>query len=67
MTDETDIYWTFVTASTFGGSFYQRLGVAGLAADYLNKIKLINAFPAFQNNYGPRTRLHTETRHGKAA
>ena len=67
MTDESDIYWMFVAASKFGGSFYQRLGDAGLAADYLNKIKLINAFPVFRNDYGPATRLHIETRYGKAA
>ena len=67
MTDETDIYWTFVTAQSFGGSFYQRLGDAGLAADYLNKIKLINAFPALEKNYGPLTKLHMEIRHGKTA
>jgi hypothetical protein len=64
MTDESDIYWTFVAASKFGGSFYQRLGDAGLAADYPNKIKLINAFIVFKTDYGPGTRLHNELRNG---
>ena len=67
MTDESDIYWTFRTASAFGGSFYGVLADAGFAADYDNKIKLINAFPALEKNYGPLTKLHMETRHGKAA
>jgi hypothetical protein len=30
---ESDIYWTFVTASKYAGSFYQAMGNAGLAAD----------------------------------
>jgi hypothetical protein len=28
---ESDIYWTFVTASKYGGSFYQAMGNAGLS------------------------------------
>jgi hypothetical protein len=30
MTD-SDIYWTFVTAQKYGGSFYQAMGNAGLS------------------------------------
>ena len=67
MTDESDIFFTFLTASKFGGSFYGKLADAGFAADYGNKLKLINAFPALEKNYGPTTRLHMETRHGIAA
>ena len=67
MIDESDIYWTFRTASAFGGSFYGFLADAGFAADYGNKLKLINAFPALEKNYGPLTKLHMEIRHGKAA
>lgn len=67
MTDESDIYWTFRTASAFGGAFYGLLADAGFAADYSNKLRLIKAFPAFQTNYGPKTRLHAETRHGKTS
>lgn len=67
MTDESDIYWTFRTASAFGGAFYGLLADAGFAADYSNKLRLIKAFPAFQTNYGPKTRLHAETRHSKTS
>ena len=67
MTDETDIYFTFLTASKFAGSFYGFLADAGFAASYDNKLKLINAFPALEKNYGPLTKLHMETRYGIAA
>ena len=67
MTDESDIYWTFRTASAFGGSFYGKLADAGFAADYFNKLRLMRAFPALEKNYGPLTKLHMEIRHGIAA
>lgn len=67
MTDESDIYFTFLACSKFGGSFYGKLADAGFAADYSNKLKLINAFPALEKNYGPLTKLHMEIRHGIAA
>ena len=67
MTDESDIYWTLRTASKFGGSFYSLLSDAGFAADYFNKLRLMRAFPALEKSYGPTTRLHIETRYGKAA
>jgi hypothetical protein len=43
---DSDIYWTFVTASKYGGSFYQQLGNAGLAADPINKrLGILNTWP----------------------
>jgi hypothetical protein len=39
MTD-SDIYWTFISASKYGGAFYQRLADAGLAADAQNKRRI---------------------------
>jgi hypothetical protein len=44
MTD-SDIYWTFVTASKYGGSFYQAMGNAGFAADPINKRRILNTWP----------------------
>ena len=41
---ESDIYWTFVTASKYAGSFYQAMGNAGLAADPNNKRRILQAF-----------------------
>jgi hypothetical protein len=38
---ESDIYWTFVTASKYAGSFYQAMGNAGLAADPNNKRRIL--------------------------
>lgn len=67
MTDETDIYFTLLTCSKFGGSFYGKLADAGFAADYSNKLRLMRAFPALEKNYGPMTKLHNEIRHGIAA
>ena len=67
MTDESDIYFTFLACSKFGGSFYSLLSDAGFAADYFNKLRLMRAVPALEKSYGPATRLHIETRYGKAA
>lgn len=64
--DDTDIYWTFVTADKYGGSFYSALARAGLAADPQNKQRLLTAFPAFARTYGPASRLHRQLRSGAA-
>jgi hypothetical protein len=66
MTD-SDIYWTFVTAQKYGGSFYQQLGNAGLAADPNNKRRTLVAFPEMVATYGTASRLHQTLRAGVAA
>jgi hypothetical protein len=53
---ESDVYWTFVTASKYAGSFYQAMGNAGLAA-----------FPEMVATYGTASRLHQTMRAGVAA
>jgi hypothetical protein len=64
---DSDIYWTFVTASKYGGSFYQQLGNAGLAADPIKKRRILAAFPEMVATYGTASRLHREMRYGVAA
>jgi len=64
---ESDVYWTFVTASKYAGSFYQALGNAGLAADPNNKRRILDAFPEMVATYGAASRLHQTIRAGVAA
>ena len=64
---ESDVYWTFVTASKFAGSFYQAMGNAGLAADPNNKRRILAAFPEMVATYGVASRLHQKMRSGVAA
>ena len=64
---DSDIYWTFVTASKYGGSFYQAMGNAGLAADPINKRLILNTWPMMVATYGTTSRLHREMRYGVAA
>jgi hypothetical protein len=64
---DSDIYWTFVTAQKFAGSFYQAMGNAGLAADPNNKRRILKAFPELVATYGVDSRLHHKTRAGVAA
>jgi hypothetical protein len=66
MTD-SDIYWTFVTASKYAGSFYQAMGNAGLAADPNNKRRILAAFPEMVATYGTASRLHQTMRAGVSA
>ena len=66
MTD-SDIYWTFVTAEKYGGSFYQAMGNAGLAADPNNKRRILAAFHEMVATYGTASRLHGQLRNGVAA
>jgi hypothetical protein len=61
------IYWTFVTASKYAGSFYQAMGNAGLAADPNNKRRILAAFPEMVATYGTASRLHQTMRAGVAA
>jgi hypothetical protein len=63
---DSDIYWTFVTASKYGGSFYQAMGNAGLAADPINKRLILNTWPMMVATYGTASRLHRELRNGVA-
>jgi hypothetical protein len=42
---KSDVYFTFATAAQYGGSFYQAMGNAGLAADPNNKRRILAAFP----------------------
>ena len=64
---ESDIFWTMATAAQYGGSFYQALGNAGLAADPNNKRRILDAFPEMVATYGAANRLHQTMRAGVAA
>ena len=64
---ESDIFWTMATAAQYGGSFYQALGNAGLAADPNNKRRILDAFPEMVATYGAASRLHQTIRAGVAA
>jgi len=54
----TDLHYTLVTAAQYGGNFFRRLAEAGLAADPINRQRLITAFPELTTLYGPDTSLH---------
>ena len=64
---ESDIFWTMATAAQYGGSFYQAMGNAGLAADPNNKRRILQAFPEMVATYGAASRLHQTIRAGVAA
>jgi hypothetical protein len=59
---QADIYWTFQTAISCGGSFYARLAGAGLAADPSNRQRILDAFPEMAETYGPASQLHRDLR-----
>jgi len=40
------------------GNFFRRLAEAGLAADPINRQRLLTAFPELTSIYGPDTKLH---------
>ena len=63
---DSDIYLTFITAQKYGGSFYQSMGNAGLAADPINKRLILNTWPMMVATYGVTSRLHREMRFGVA-
>lgn len=56
--DETDIYWTFIVAQHFGGSFFRDLAKAGMKADPVNKRRILDAFPEMVSTYGPASQFH---------
>jgi len=64
---DTDIHQAFVTAYTYGGSFYQALAMAGLKADPSNRQRLLAAFPEMADTYGPASVLYRQLRDGEAA
>ena len=64
---DADIYWTFQTAASYGGSFFRSLADAGLAADPGNKRRILTAFPEMVATYGTASRLHRNLREGVAA
>jgi hypothetical protein len=64
---DSDIFWTMATAAQYGGSFYQAMGNAGLAADPNNKRRILAAFPEMVATYGAASRLHQTMRAGVAA
>lgn len=64
---DVDIYWTFQTAATYGGNFFQALADAGLCADPSNKRRILMAFPEMVSTYGTASALHRRLRDGDAA
>jgi hypothetical protein len=64
---DADIFWTFQTAASYGGSFFRALADAGLAADPGNKRRILMAFPEMTATYGPASPLHRRLRDGEAA
>jgi hypothetical protein len=66
MTD-SDRYWTFITCSQYGGSFFKVLSEAGLKADPINRERLLLAFPEIYATYGPASRFHRKLREGVEA
>ena len=64
---DADIYWTFQTAAIYGGNFFRALANAGLAADPINKRRILTAFPEMVATYGTASRVHRNLREGVAA
>lgn len=63
---DADIFWTFQTAASYGGSFFRALADAGLAADPRNKRRILTAFPEMVATYGTASKLHRSLRGGAA-
>lgn len=59
MTPEQQLH-TLLIARRFGGKFVQHLAAAGLAADPLNRLTLMEAFPVLEDSYGPLSALYSE-------
>ena len=57
---DSDIYWTFVTAQKYGGSFYKLLGNAGLAADPTISASFLDTWPMMIATYGTASRLASQ-------
>ena len=64
---DADIFWTFQTSASYGGSFFCALADAGLAADPGNKRRILMAFPEMVSTYGTASALHRRLRDGDAA
>jgi hypothetical protein len=64
--NNTDIYWTFATASQHGSGFFQSLAQAGLKAGDSNRRRLLDAFPEMVTTYGTASPLHRSLRSGAA-
>ena len=59
MTD-TEVLNTFRTAEKNGGQFMTHLARAGIAADPVNRAKLLRTWPEIYQTYGPGSALYKE-------
>ena len=59
MTSSQQIH-TLLTAQRFGGNFLRHLAAAGLAADPVNRAKILQAWPQLQQTFGPGSALYSE-------
>ncbi len=60
--NHADAHWTLQTALTYGGSFHKALAAAGLAADPVNRDRVLRAFPEINTTYGPESYMHRSIR-----
>jgi hypothetical protein len=44
----------------YGGNFYQCLAVAGINADPVNRVRIFEAFPEIEDDYGPMSVSYSE-------
>jgi hypothetical protein len=51
---------TLFTMKRYGGNFYQCLAVAGINADPVNRVRIFEAFPEIEDDYGPMSVLYSE-------
>ena len=59
MTD-SEVLNTFRTAEQHGGNFMTHLARAGIAADPINRAKLLRTWPEIYQTYGPGSALYKE-------
>lgn len=59
MTDP-EVLNTFRTAEQHGGNFMTHLARAGIAADPINRAKLLRTWPEIYQTYGPGSSLYKE-------
>ena len=57
---ERQIRATLRTAHHFGGSFFQHLTAAALAADPRNRSRILDSFPEIVARYGPGSSYYSE-------
>ena len=55
---QDEVYNTFYTAIIFGGSFYKKLGEAGILADAENKSLILKTWPRMVTQYGPNSSMY---------